>query len=1151
MLPSTKEAQGMEVLLAHNDPEASFFNNVMHIQQHRRIRAIKRLADAVEAGKISSWAISQYLLPLLEHCVFNQSHADAHIEAQEALLAIAVSSQRLSWKQYYTMLLRYISFISSKPEMEKTIVRLLSHTLDSFVKATRDHQLGAEALLSSARGSDIPAQLAHLSPLASTLPTEDLIEPIVAGKLLPPLREYLRHKEDSVVSQRVPIALSAVKLLKVFSGTKLQIHLPPILIDVCNILRSRDQGSRDLTRKTLAEICQILGAEHFSFVLKSLKTSLLRGYQVHVLSYTVHSILLALDTDLSAGSLDSVSGQTMDIIMEDNFGTAGKEKDAEEYISKMKEVKSSKSADTLEIMARHVSANAVHNLIAPIQALLAERMTLGTVSKADELLRRLSVGITRNGDITGPQALQLSYEIIQSSYRHQLADQELLANRQIKLKRYLINVRGVKDGSAQSVSSAYDWKVTRFAFELLRGTLNKYEELQTSSRLHGFISVLGDGLLSPHEEIQTSAMRVLTTIVRVQLPAIDEHCRAFMDQAVRIFQAASTTNSELAQGALKLVAAILREKQDVPIKDTSIAYLLKRMKPDLQEPDRQGLTFNFLRAVISRKVVIPEVYEIMDVVAEIMITNQTRTVRDLARGAYFQFMMDYPQAKERFKKQTLFLVQNLSYKYQEGRQSVLEAINLLITKVIPSLVQDLIASAFVPLVLMLANDEAAQCREMAAKLIRVVYLRSDGKTLDRLRAVQQAWLAQDDQPLLVRVAIQCYTIQLDLPESITEEEVAILHARLARVLADAEASDKVPEWELIYFVLQAFVKIGEVRPELAFNNSSLSIWTATQSCLAFPHAWVKTTAAKLVNQLLSHLIEGDVTERGLEDLVLRTAHVDETTLDQSSLQRINQFSLNSLANNTLSESLAAETIKNLVILGRYFASSESQEESDRHDIPVPGDLQTQSEEDEWGGFDVQEDSMAEAYPSPPSDAVADEDLEVSGEDGGRPEVTTMISTLLGRLSSIFRAPNPKCKPLIPHLSAISVLMQLIPQLEPSILVPSLHPLLLSIHNIVDPSVPQQSYVNPTLQSQSKQLQDGAEELLTIIRSKIGTEMFARAYQGVKTGVKGKREAGRRDRLLRRERSPEGADRRKRVKRAREGEKRREKGRVRGGLRRGY
>ena len=45
---------------------ANFFNNIVHIQIHRRTRALRRLADEVEAGSITSKIVSDLFIPLLD-----------------------------------------------------------------------------------------------------------------------------------------------------------------------------------------------------------------------------------------------------------------------------------------------------------------------------------------------------------------------------------------------------------------------------------------------------------------------------------------------------------------------------------------------------------------------------------------------------------------------------------------------------------------------------------------------------------------------------------------------------------------------------------------------------------------------------------------------------------------------------------------------------------------------------------------------------------------------------------------------------------------------------------------------------------------------------------------------------------------------------
>lgn len=55
---------------------------------------------------------------------------------------------------------------------------------------------------------------------------------------------------------------------------------PSVLLKVCQFLKSRAQDIRNAARDTLLKILQALGPSYFSYVLKELRATLTRGYQV-------------------------------------------------------------------------------------------------------------------------------------------------------------------------------------------------------------------------------------------------------------------------------------------------------------------------------------------------------------------------------------------------------------------------------------------------------------------------------------------------------------------------------------------------------------------------------------------------------------------------------------------------------------------------------------------------------------------------------------------------------------------------------------------------------------------------------------------------------------------------------------------------------
>lgn len=63
---------------------------------------------------------------------------------------------------------------------------------------------------------------------------------------------------------------------------------------LCTFLKSRMESVRRMTREILQKIMITLGPKYLHHLLKETNTLLTKGFQVHVLVYTIQSVLLAL-----------------------------------------------------------------------------------------------------------------------------------------------------------------------------------------------------------------------------------------------------------------------------------------------------------------------------------------------------------------------------------------------------------------------------------------------------------------------------------------------------------------------------------------------------------------------------------------------------------------------------------------------------------------------------------------------------------------------------------------------------------------------------------------------------------------------------------------------------------------------------------------
>lgn len=1126
--PQWEEVNDMYVLLANNDEEASFFSNILHIQQHRRLRALRRLAKEAREGGLRSVNVARFFIPLIEHFVFDKAEdADAHSLSAETVITIGALASTLEWPKFRAMFRRFASYIQSRPEVEKTMIKLLGVMIDAMQGAAHAKESTLNVMDESGIDKvELPVFTPAQTALVQTIPYREKLADDLTSNLLPSLISYLHEKDESTVSLRVPVAVSIVKMLKLLPSDRLRDRLPPVLTDVCHILRSRAQESRDLTRRTLVEISILIGPEYFGFILKELRSALARGYQLHVLSFTIHSILVATSSIFKPGDLDYCLPQIVSVIIDDTFGATGQEKDAEEYISKMKEVKSSKSYDSMELVAKTATIESFVHLVRPLQDLLAEKLDLRMVKKIDELLRRISVGLLQNEAVQDRKILVFCHEVMREAYKTGQTPKYGASKEDNLTRRFLINYKGANKTGSRGRTSSYNYKLSRFAFDVLRLVLQKYDSLQTPSNLSGFIPIIGDAIIQQNEEVQASTLRLLTTIIKVPLKAIDENAAIYVAECVKIVKASISTNVELAQAALKLVSAILRERRTVEIRENDLAYLLRRLIPDLEEPDKQGVAFNLLKATMSRKILITEVYEVLDAVAVIMVTNQTRAARDMARGAYFQFIMNYPQSKDRFAKQLSFLVRNLDYKHREGRQSILEAIHLLFAKVGEDLVQDIVGTFFVPLVMVLVNDESNDCREMAGALLKKLLERANVERSQSLLIVIRAWL-QSDQPILVRVALQMYGLYLETNGTKGEKEVPLLQSRLVQLLKRNAETTFETDWELSYFALQTVARICQMFPTFTLAANAAPLWASVRQSLFFPHAWVKLSAAKLLGTYFADFARTNANN-GAHTLPLEGS--GGLWLNQSEIIEVTRASLGSLRVPDVSEELAGQSVRNLVFLGKMMSkTSMFWPQKDR----------------------ALEPNVVESKQSDDGDT-SEEETAVSSAKPALGHLIKYTSALLRRGPLTSRGAS-----LVPLQASLSLLGALSSsnnndnEIPIENLKPHIPTILLPLHNLTDPAIPAPFSTDASFTVGYKTLVENAQGLMGLLQRRLGTTEYITLLSAVRAEVKERREGRRVKRRIGAVAEPEKAGKIKKRKGERKRERRKEKSGEERGRRRGW
>lgn len=439
------------------------------------------------------------------------------------------------------------------------------------------------------------------------------------------------------------------------------------------------------------------------------------------------------------------------------------------------------------------------------------------------------------------------------------------------------------------------------------------------ARLEPMVPVIGNTLYSNNIAVITSGMKAAAAIVKSPLKSLDKSLPVFIRQIIEIVKQTGSTESDAVQTAFKSLATILRDCPTAQVKEKDLVYLLELLSPDLEEPSRQAPVFSMLRAIVSRKFVVPEIYDLMDKVSEIMVTNQSAQVQELSRSVLLQFLLDYPQGKGRLRNQMTFLAKNLSYVHESGRKSVMELLSAIISKFEIGLVREYADLLFVGLVMVIANDDAAKCREMAAELIKglVAKLGDDHRRV--IMSHLHSWASQTSQPQLARVSSQVYGLVIETLQHDTSPYVSAILDDVGAALSrsqqefdaasievdDADAMNIDLDWQVPYHALIVVSKVLRVFPDLTTQSDKID-WGVIVAHLLFPHAWVRTASCRLLGLLFV----------AVPPAAPRSDLPSTSPFSSSGIREVAHKLCLQLKSQHLDASLSLQVVKNLLYIGK-------------------------------------------------------------------------------------------------------------------------------------------------------------------------------------------------------------------------------------------
>lgn len=718
--------------------ELDFFDNITHLQKFRHMKALRKFVETAKTYKAipNLRTLNDFLLPISKIFLCTEDYQRKSKVIEAAIEYVACICKFLPWNQYEMVLKFYIRKMKfDSKAYQKQLVKLIPAILDAFhyslsmnenvaVEIEKVNQEIAEENDNdeSDNEEDEEVQINDEDEQDASKAIEEItiLRPNVSQRVIRSLTKrfipslfriiselatntaHKANKEERRLKEKndmikIPIALPLIKLLQKLPPRFLKQYMSQVVLKVSTFLKSTLKQVRATARHTLKEILIALGAEHLQVVIENLSGILCKGFQMHVLSVTVHTLIDSLKSQLVASNItDKILQKVLDICMNDIFGKNQEEQLVDKIGHRTPEAKASrKSFLTLNILASTLSEKCVLDLILPFKNQLLETQSKRTVMKLQDCLAQIASGLTVNTKIPIDALMILIHGTISESIPNLLPERKKKHdnNQQKKIDCFIIAEEPRRRGATaqnknvKSSKQTNSYVLVEFGLELMHILMKKKKLDGAQGFLDPLISLLLDSMRGNFLRVSLLAVRCFSLMwhhkmeidnLKVHTPNIATEIFAILHKYAASEISRKDNHYLLVKSAFKAVVVLIRHIDYYTVSETQLKALLLYIEQDLViANDKDTISFVLLKAILDRKLIVPEIHEVLKKIAEMSITCEVIERRNVIRPIVLTYLMEYPLGKK-IDQLLKFFVAQLNYEEISGRESAIDMMCLII-----------------------------------------------------------------------------------------------------------------------------------------------------------------------------------------------------------------------------------------------------------------------------------------------------------------------------------------------------------------------------------------------------------------------------------------------------------------------------------------
>ena len=808
--------------LHRDDPEKDFFTNIIHLQSHRRSNAINLLEATVKTNDCDIACIEEYFMSLL---LMNLKDTAQNVVSSTISVIQAISA-KLPWENYKNLLRKLIYRVHRQNLKNKSCIRSIASVLENL----ESHHERVEE-------SEFQLLLKNLLPKME--------------ELLPFSSED--EGREAMISPASVIAFTY--FIKHLPEHARKVQLNRVLKLIIDRLVSRSQGIRDDARKAIASAVNILGISSLKVTLQALRARLTQGFQVHVLGVVIHDILHVMAPIICSHEIDELLPEIVPILEMDIFGEVAQERDVHSIATAYSEARGTQSFDSFTIVAMRASfPDSLPLLLSPVMCQMDCGSNIKVNRKIEGILTSVQKGILRKAEIQSDKILRSAQSLLlhATTYIDKATVRKYMSHSQGDWAEDIININDNRNLQNYQPLIIFALNLVKGIFKvLLRNSLS--EDIRNCC--HGIVEeIIPEVIILLDFQSSTIPLLCLQILACSSKLKVITHRRisdALMRRLLVFLNNSHSSESHLEQECLRLIANVLRADTEFLPTNIQFRVIISRCLDNIEKNNLCSmLSCSTLRALLTRRPLISEIYDGMDKICCLTAIGATKELRRMCGQVLLQFLLDYPLGARRVQHYLEILLINLKCGHSEGRVSIIGAIHALILKVPKSILNDIAEVIFLPLVVLLGSDKFISCRVNAGESLIALLKRTDPNLKLKFLLWMEKWFIEEKHVLLRQTSLQVIGITIQICPQEVLRTVDNIWPNLIMVLG-SKYSD-TGSWSFLYKTLLLIEKVSECTPEYSsfFVSRSEKTIPLIVNHLGHEHQWIQASAARILSIFL-------------------------------------------------------------------------------------------------------------------------------------------------------------------------------------------------------------------------------------------------------------------------------------------------------------